>query len=100
MSGTVFYQSVCRGLQNPAGAHAITYFGTTFRIPRSDHATIRQLEWERPPDELCQPVTLNDGTLVHPDMSGIIERLETLDQETGDVIVTYRVPYHTGSRAF
>lgn len=91
--GTVFYQPLHHGLQNPTGCAAITYVGTTYRVPQSEHNTIRQLEWETPPGELIgENVTLDDGSVLVPDRTGIIERFETLDRDTGDLLVMYRIP--------
>ncbi|MHB1157610.1 MAG: hypothetical protein ACYC26_12340 [Phycisphaerales bacterium] len=92
MTGTVFYQPLHHGMQNPTGSAAITYVGTTYRIPRSEHNTIRQLEWETPPNELIDDITLDDGCVLQPDRQGIIERFETLDRDTGDLLVMYRIP--------
>jgi hypothetical protein len=96
MTTNVFYQSTDRGMGNINGAAPVTYYGVSYRIPRSEHNTIRQLEWELPPRELLVPVTTNDGVELTPDIDGIVERFDTLDRETGDLIVTYRVPYQRG----
>jgi hypothetical protein len=95
--GAVYYQPLHHGLQNPTGDKAITYFGTTYRVPASAHNTIQQLEWETPPNELVQPLTLADGSQLQPDVGGIIERFETLDNETGDLLVLYRIPYRAAN---
>ncbi len=95
MAKAVLYQSVNRGFSNPDGSEPITYFGVSFRIPRRDHATIRQLEWEVPPAELCETLHLKDGRTLKPLLDDVIERFETIDQQSGDVLVMYRVPYHT-----
>lgn len=90
--GVVFYQNVTRGIANPDGSQPVQYFGKVFRIPRSEHDTIRQLEWEINPHELLEGVTDRDGRALMPLASSVIERLETYDRETGDVLVMYRVP--------
>lgn len=92
MSGIVLYHPTDSGTQSLADDRPLTYVGTSYRIPASAFNTIQQLEWERPPRELLRPVTLGDGRRLEPDPSGIIERFDTVDQETGDVIVTYRIP--------
>ena len=96
MDGQVYYQSVQRGLQNPAGSDPITYFGVTYRIPRSEHATLRQVEWEPNPRELMDDVALADGRNAAPVDDAIVERFETYDRDTGDVLVMYRVPCRVG----
>jgi hypothetical protein len=91
--GVVFYQSIDRGLSNPHGDKAISYFGRVFRIPKSEHGTLRQLEWELNPQELLQsPAVDDDAPPTQPLADGIIERFEVIDQETGDIWVMYRVP--------
>ncbi len=93
MAPTVFYQPSDRGMHNPTGDPAVTYYGTTYRVPASAFNTVQQLEWEQTPDELARPVTRADGAILKPDPQGIIERTDTLDPETGDLLVTYRIPY-------
>ncbi len=93
MGGALLYQTTDRGWTNPSGERHVVYYGTTYRIPASAHNTIQQLEWERNPTELCHDITLEDGTTLTPDPSGIVERTDTFDAETGDLLVTYRVPY-------
>jgi hypothetical protein len=95
MAKAVLYQSVNRGFSHPDGSEPITYFGVSFRIPRSDHATVRQLEWEVPPAELCETLHLKDGRTLEPVLDDVIERFETIDQQSGDVLVMYRIPYRT-----
>ena len=92
MAGTVFYQPTTQGLSDPHGRHQLRYCGVTYRVPHCDHNTIRQLEWERPPRELLETIHLPDGTQLEPDLHSIIERLETIDRDTGDLLVTYRIP--------
>ncbi len=92
MPGTVYYQPLHHGMQNPTGCDSIIYVGTTYRVPRSEYNTIRQLEWEIPPDELIDDITFDDDCVLVPDRQGIIERFETLDRDTGDLLVMYRVP--------
>jgi len=93
MSQRVFYQPSDRGLGNPTGEPSVTYYGTTYRVPASAHNTIQQLEWEKSPREIVHPITLPDGSKLEPDPTGIIERTDTLDADTGDLLVTYRIPY-------
>jgi len=93
MTQSVYYQPADRGLHNPAGTKPVTYYGLTYRVPASAYNTIQQLEWERSPREVVGPVTLRDGAVLQPDPAGIIERVDTLDAATGDLLVTYRVPY-------
>ena len=93
MSQTVIYQPADRGLDNRAGRKPVTYYGTTYRVPASAYNTVQQLEWERTPREIVHPITLRDGTVLEPEPNGIIERTDTLDADTGDLLVTYRVPY-------
>ncbi len=96
MAQCVFYQPADRGVHDPGGDKAITYYGTTYRVPASAYNTIQQMEWERTPREIIHPIELPDGTILQPDPAGIIERTDTLDADTGDLLVTYRVPYHRG----
>jgi len=98
MPGTVLYHPTHSGTQTSADDRPVTYLGTSYRIPASAFNTIQQLEWERPPRELVQAVTLNDGRRFSPDQDGIIERFDTIDQATGDVIVTYRIPCRESDR--
>lgn len=91
--GVVFHQTVARGLANPDGCKPITYFGKVFRIPRQDHDTLRQIEWEPDPQELLRDLIDPQAGAVQPARTCIVERLEMYDQETGDVWVMYRVPY-------
>jgi hypothetical protein len=86
--GTVFYLSVSRGISNPDGQKPIAYYGKVYRIPKSEHDTIRQLEWELTPDDLL--ANLPNHTAQSP--NDVIERFEIYDQESGDVWVMYRVP--------
>jgi hypothetical protein len=86
--GTVFYLSVTQGITNPQGKEPIAYYGKVYRIPRSEHGTIRQLEWEMKPDELLGGMG-QDG---EPVGGGVIERFEIYDRDSGDVWVMYRVP--------
>lgn len=91
--GVVFYQSVSRGFSNPDGKRPVTYFGKVYRIPKSEHGTLRQLEWELTPDDLLASLPQEGGAAVQQVAGGIIERFEIYDQETGDVWVMYRIPY-------
>lgn len=95
MSAAVYYHPTDSGMQTLAGDRPITYVGVSYRIPASAFNTIQQLEWERPPNELVRNVTLDDGRSFEPDRHGIIERFDTIDGDTGDVIVTYRIPCRT-----
>lgn len=90
--GTVFYLSVSQGISNPQGQEPITYHGKVYRIPRSEHGTIRQLEWEMKPEELLRGMGSNE----EPVGGGVIERFEIFDQDSGDVWVMYRVPCRRG----
>jgi len=95
----LYYQPTTRGLANPDGSKPVRYFGTVYRIPRSEHGTIRQLEWETAPRELGHDLHAADGsTLTTPDKN-ITERFEVIDQQTGDVWVMYRVPYEPSASA-
>jgi hypothetical protein len=94
-NGVVFMQGVNHGLANPQGDQPVTYFGKVFRIPHSEHDTIRQLEWEMSPADLLRQVTDAAGRLLTP-IASAIERVETYDQDTGDVWVMYRIPYAIG----
>jgi hypothetical protein len=91
--GIVYYQSVFRGITNPDGSRPVTYFGKVYRIPRSEHGSMRQLEWELKPEEILAGMKREDGTPIEHIEGGIIERFEIYDQESGDVWVMYRVPY-------
>jgi len=91
--GTVYYQSIDRGLENPAGKQPVRYFGRVFKIPRSAHGNMQQLEWEPSPSELRPPLTSREGDAIESVDRGVIERFEVVDQESGDVWVMYRVPY-------
>lgn len=93
--GTVFYLSVCRGISNPNGQRPITYYGKVYRIPRSEHGTIRQLEWEMTPDDLLADLRAEHGQSLDLMPDGVIERFETYDRDSGDVWVMYRVPCWT-----
>lgn len=92
MEGTVMYHDTKRGVQNPRGSGGIVYCGVTFRVPRADANTIRRLEWETPPAELTEPIDLPDGRQLMPMTRGIIERFESIDRDTGDLLVMYRIP--------
>lgn len=89
-NGMVFYQSTRRGLANPDGSAPVTYYGRVYRIPASQHGTIQQLEWELSPIEL---LNVPDGQPLERSADDAIERLEVIDQQTGDVWVMYRVPF-------
>lgn len=91
--GTVYYQSTDRGLESPCGEHAIRYFGQVFRIPRSAHGTLQQLEWEPSPSELRHTIANEYDRPIRPMLRGVIERFEVVDRDSGDVWVMYRVPY-------
>lgn len=92
MGGALIYQPTDCGLMSTPG-RTIRYYGVIYRIPASVHNTIQQLEWERSPHEIAPPITRGDGAMLVPDPEGAIERTDTLDAETGDLLVTYRVPY-------
>lgn len=92
---TVYYQPVRHGLSNAAGDKPIIYHGKAYRVPRSAHGTVQQLEWEIPPRELPTPITRDDGVSVYPVEGAVIERFEIVDRDTGDLWVMYRVPYPT-----
>jgi hypothetical protein len=90
--GTVFYLSASCGISNPDGKQPITYYGKVYRIPRSEHGTIRQLEWELTPDDLLADLINAHGKALRRAPEGVIERFEMLDGESGDLWVMYRVP--------
>lgn len=91
-SGVLYYQPATRGLANPDGARPVRYFGAVYRIPRSEHGSIRQLEWETSPAELRGDVT-DGGVPMRCVDNTVMERFEVIDPESGDVWVMYRVPY-------
>lgn len=93
MNGVVYYQPVTRGLHNPDGVEPIRYFGKVYRIPASEHGSMRQIEWEMTPSELRGDITTADGATHASIDPAIIERFEVIDRESGDVWVMYRVPY-------
>ena len=90
---SVFYHPVKHGMSNMDGKRPIAYYGKTFRVPRSAHGTVQQLEWEMPPREVNAAVTTPDGEMLDPVDGALIERLEIVDRDTGDLWVMYRVPY-------
>lgn len=90
--GIVYYQSVSRGLENPDGKRPVAYYGRVYRIPRSEHASIRQLEWELNPEELLAQLSADSAVPLAQLPGGVIERFEIFDSESGDVWVMYRVP--------
>ena len=81
---------------NPDGRGPIAYFGKVFRIPKQDHDTIRQLEWEMDPKELIREMHGQEGKGFVPAEMCVIERTEIYDQDSGDVWVMYRIPYTRG----
>ncbi len=93
MGGALLYQTTDRGWTNPTGDRPVTYYGMTYRVPACARNTIQQLEWERSPAEILQTITSPDGDTLRPDPQGLVERTDTLDPETGDLLVTYRIPY-------
>ncbi len=95
MNGFVLYQTADRGFADPRGERGLSYVGVTYRIPRCDHDTIRQLEWERPPHELIEPICRDDGSTLLPEPDAVIERFDTVDRDTGDMLVMYRIPCRT-----
>lgn len=101
MPGTCFYLPRDQGVQNPAGGGGVRYFGTSYRIPASQQGSMHQLEWEVSPDELLCPIARAvgaEGTWV-PEPNGVVERFDTIDRETGDLIVTYRIPFRAAAPA-
>jgi len=97
--GMIYYQSIDRGLENPVGQADVRYFGKVFRIPRNEHGSLRQLEWEPSPDELRHEIETCEGRPIRVLDRGMVERFEVIDQETGDVLVMYRVPYDVSERS-
>lgn len=94
MAGTCFYLPRDQGVQNPAGGGGIRYYGTSYRIPASQQGSMHQLEWEVSPKELLAPIAeaAAEARWV-PEPDGVVERFDTIDRETGDLIVTYRIPF-------
>lgn len=91
----LYHQPATRGLANPDGSKPIRYFGTVYRIPASEHGTIRQLEWETAPSEVLDAV--RDESLGRRAADrNITERFEVIDPSSGDVWVMYRVPCEVG----
>ncbi len=94
MGGPVWYLSTVRGINNREREKPLmTYFGTTYRVPREIHGTDEQLKHEQTSDDMMQTVTDYDGTIWTPALGEPIERYECRDLETGDVLVMYRVAY-------
>jgi len=91
--GAVLYVPVSHSVAPAPGADAARYFGAVYRIPKADYGTIRQLEWERTPDELLAAAPPRAGRPMRRLAARAIERLEVCDQDTGDIWVMYRVPY-------
>lgn len=88
----VLFVPVSRGCSDAVDGRQTTYCGTIFRIPKDDYGTIRQLEWERTPEEL---MNMSPAVLAGPENLNrpvLIERFEVRDHENGDVWVMYRVP--------
>lgn len=95
MAGTCFYLPRDQGVQHPAGGRGVRYYGTSYRIPASQQNTMHQLEWEVSPDELLAPIAeaaAREGRW-EPEPGGVVERFDTMDRETGELIVTYRIPF-------
>jgi len=98
MAGACFYLPRDQGVQNPAGGGGIRYFGTSYRIPASQQGSMHQIEWEVSPNELLSSIAPGlegggGGRRWAPEPDGVVERFDTIDRETGDLIVTYRVPF-------
>ena len=91
---SVFYRSTIRGITSDKGEEAI-YCGTVLRIPSKAYGTpgYSPGEWEPEPESLLQPHAGIGGEVYEPIMGGTMERYETRDLETGDVLVLWRFPY-------
>jgi len=87
---TVAYYSTSKGVTQQQTGSVITYYGSVFRISRELFSEEGEVDFENEINELIERISdlglepLLDGTTV--------ERYETWDVETGDVLVMYRIP--------
>jgi hypothetical protein len=87
---TVAYYSTSRGVtQQTTGVSAIHY-GKVFKIPQALFSEDGEVDFEKDIGELVEKL---QGKGLEPiSDEPTVERYETLDMETGDTWVMYRVP--------
>jgi hypothetical protein len=101
----VLYYPIIEGISTPyteGEDTGVVYFGKTYSIPRSETGGKQQMgEWELSFRELLELVVKPAGEdmVWIPVLGGTIERYETLNPESGEVLVTYRIPCRMVSRA-
>ena len=86
---TIHYFSTLRGFRNQGANEAVVYYGAIVRIPAQEYATEEATKnYEEP---LLDKLEEKVAALGVPE-GAIIERYDTWDWETGDVLVLYRIP--------
>jgi hypothetical protein len=88
------YFSTLRGVTEQETHSPVVYYGASWRIPRasmrSEEAAKKAMKQDFDRLEALLQRTFEDKKVI---VGGIIERYETYDIETGDMLVLYRIPY-------
>jgi len=103
MDHDLHYQTADLGVADPAGSKGFIYLGKTYRIPKEECGTKRDIpEWETHPNELLKPVVLKgppwareETWRMEPVPRAPIERTEVFDQDSGDLLILWRIPYRS-----
>jgi len=87
---TVAYYSISKGVTQQTEGLSATYYGKVFKIPQALFSEDGDVDFEKEIGELVEEF---QGKGLEPiSDKPTIERYETLDTETGDTWVMYRVP--------
>jgi hypothetical protein len=87
---TVAYYSVSRGVTQQTTGVSATHYGKVFKIPQTVFSEDGDVDFEKDIGEIVEEL---QGKGLEPiSDEPTIERYETLDAETGDTWVMYRVP--------
>lgn len=109
----IWYQSTLRGMASDTGEASaalqqiegglkdVLYYGKVLRIPRAEYGKDPSEEGSREIDFdalLIDIEAKDDGEKMEPVPGAIIERYEVFDQDSGDVLVMWRIPYRMKER--
>ena len=87
---TVAYYSTTKGVTEQQTGEPTIYYGKVFKIPSKLFSEEGDVDFETEIAELVQEIQSKDSEPMLD--AATVERYETLDIETGDAWVMYRVP--------
>ena len=91
--------STIRGQSEQEGARGLVYYGFSYVVPADKAGTDERLALEEEAGRKLESYLSGGAPASCGEVlpGGIVERFDTLDIETGDHIVLYRIPFRAAS---